>query len=146
MGAASVDHCTFLDDADIEALAAGETIATFLPATDFSTRQPYPDARRAIDAGVQVAIATNTNPGSSNTTSMGFCIALAVRELGMTIDEALAAATIGGAAALRRTDVGRLGPGARADAAVLDAGSYVDLVYRPGVPLVATTVAAGRLT
>jgi imidazolonepropionase len=146
MGAASVDHCTFLDDADIEALAGGETIATFLPATDFSTRQPYPDARRAIDAGVQVAIATNTNPGSSNTTSMSLCVALAVRDLGMTIDEALAAATAGGAAALRRADVGRLGPGARADAAILDAGSYVDLVYRPGVPLVATTVAAGQLT
>ncbi|HEY7151120.1 MAG TPA: imidazolonepropionase [Solirubrobacterales bacterium] len=146
MGAASVDHCTFLDDADIEALAGGETIATFLPATDFSTRQPYPDARRAIDAGVQVAIATNTNPGSSNTTSMSLCVALAVRDLGMTIDEALAAATAGGAAALRRADVGRLGPGARADAAILDAGSYVDLVYRPGVPLVATTVVAGRVT
>ena len=121
MGAASVDHCTYLDDADIEALAARETVATFLPATDFSTRQPYPDARRVIDAGVAVAIATNTNPGSSYTTSMAFCIALAVRDMGMTIDEALAAATIGGARALRRDDIGHLAPGARADAAILDA-------------------------
>ena len=95
-GAASVDHCTFLEDDDIEALAGSETVATFLPATDFSTRQPYPDARRAIDAGVNVAIATNTNPGSSNTTAMGFCIALAVRDMGMTIEEAVAAATTGG--------------------------------------------------
>jgi imidazolonepropionase len=146
MGAASVDHCTYLEDADIEALAAGKTVATFLPATDFSTRQPYPDARRAIDAGVSVAIATNTNPGSSNTTSMGFCIALAVRDLGMTVDEAVAAATLGGARALRRDDIGRLAPGARADAAILDANSYADFVYRPGVPLVGATMAAGQLS
>ena len=109
-GAASVDHCTYLADSDIEALAASDTVATFLPATDFSTRQPYPDARRAIDAGVAAAIATNTNPGSSYTTSMPFCIALAVRELGMTIEEAVLAATLGGALALRRTDVGHLAP------------------------------------
>jgi imidazolonepropionase len=144
MGAASVDHCTYFDDTDIAALAAGDTVATFLPATDFSTRQPYPDARMMIDAGVQVAIATNTNPGSSNTTSMGFCIALAVREMGMSIDEALLAATAGGARALRRDDVGRLAPGARADAVLLDASSYIDFVYRPGVPLVNTVFVAGR--
>jgi imidazolonepropionase len=146
LSAASVDHCTYLDDADIEALADSETVATFLPATDFSTRQPYPDARRAIDAGVSVAIATNTNPGSSNTTSMSFCIALAVRDMHMTVEEAVAAATIGGATALRRADVGRLAPGARADAIILDAASYADLVYRPGVPLVAETLVAGELT
>ena len=120
------------------------TVATYLPATDFSTRHPYPDARRAIDAGVQVALATNTNPGSSNTTSMPFCIALAVRDMGMTIEEALQAATLGGATALRRDDVGRLTPGARADAAILDARSYADLVYRPGVQLVTTAITRGR--
>jgi imidazolonepropionase len=145
LGAASVDHCTYLDDADIEALAGGETVATFLPATDFSTRQPYPDARRAIDAGVEVAIATNCNPGSSYTTSMSFCIALAVRDLRMTADEALRAATLGGARALRRDDVGALGPGRRADLVVLDAPSHEHLVYRPGVPLVRQTVRAGQL-
>jgi imidazolonepropionase len=144
LGAASVDHCTHLDDDDVEALAAGATVATFLPATDFSTKQPYPDARRAIDAGVTVAIATNCNPGSSYTTSMSFCIALAVREMGMTLDEALAAATLGGAAALRREDVGSLTPGARADAVVLDAPSHEHLVYRPGVPLVHRVIAGGR--
>ncbi len=145
LGAASVDHCTYLDDGDIAALAASETVATFLPATDFSTRQPYPDARRAIDAGVAVAIATNTNPGSSYTTSMSFCIALAVRDMRMTIDEALAAATTGGARALRRSDIGHLSPGARADAVVLDAPSHAHLVYRPGVPLVEATFAAGEI-
>jgi imidazolonepropionase len=145
LAAASVDHCTYLADDDIEALAASDTVATFLPATDFSTRQPYPDARRAIDAGVEVAIATNCNPGSSYTTSMAFCIALAVRDLRMTPEEALLAATRGGARALRRDDVGRLAPGARADAAILDAPSYAHLVYRPGVPLVATTLAGGRV-
>jgi imidazolonepropionase len=146
LGAASVDHCTYLEDQDVEALAGGETVATFLPATDFSTRQPYPDARRVIEAGAEVAIATNTNPGSSNTTSMSFCIALAVREMKMTVEEALTAATRGGAAALQRPELGQLSPGARADAVVLDAASYADLVYRPGVPLIAATVCAGEVT
>jgi imidazolonepropionase len=145
LGAASVDHCTYLSDDDVEALAASDTVATFLPATDFSTRQPYPDARRAIDAGVEVAIATNCNPGSSYTTSMAFCIALAVRDLRMTPEEALLAATRGGARALRRDDVGRICPGTRADAVVLDCPSYTHLVYRPGVPLVAATLSAGRI-
>jgi imidazolonepropionase len=146
MEAASVDHCTYLSDDDIEALAGSDTVATFLPATDFSTRQPYPDARRAIDAGVDVAIATNCNPGSSYTTSMAFCIALAVRDMHMTAAEALRAATLGGARALRRDDVGHLAPGARADAVILDAPSYTHVVYRPGVPLIAATVEAGRVT
>jgi imidazolonepropionase len=144
LGAASVDHCTYLDDDDVAALAGGETVATFLPATDFSTREPYPDARRVIDAGVEVAIATNCNPGSSYTTSMTFCMALAVREMGMTIEEALRAATLGGARALRRDDLGRLAPGARADAVVLEAPSYTHLIYRPGVPLVGAIVAGGQ--
>ena len=115
MGAASADHCTHLSPADVEALAGSDTVATLLPATDFSTRQPYPDARRLLDAGATVALATNCNPGSSYTTSMSFCIALAVREMGMTVEEALRAATLGGARALRRADVGVLTPGARAD-------------------------------
>ena len=144
-GAASVDHCTYLSDDDIDGLSESETVATFLPATDFSTRQPYPDARRAIDAGVSVAIATNCNPGSSYTTSMAFCIALAVRDMGMTPEEALLAATSGGARALERDDIGRLAPGARADAVVLEAPSYTHLVYRPGVPLVGATVIAGTV-
>ncbi len=143
LGAASADHCTYLSDDDIDALAGSDTVATFLPATDFSTRQPYPDARRAIDAGVRVAIATNCNPGSSYTTSMAFCIALAVRDMRMTLDEALTAATLGGAQALRRSDIGHLGVGARADAVLLDAPSYAHLVYRPGMALVALTFAGG---
>ena len=145
LGAASADHCTYLSDADLDALAASDTVATFLPATDFSTRQPYPDARRAIDAGVSVAIATNCNPGSSYTTSMAFCIALAVRDMRMTAEEALAAATLGGARALRRSDIGHLGIGARADAVVLDAPSYAHLVYRPGVPLVKMVFSRGQV-
>ncbi len=140
MGCASVDHCTYLSDGDIEALAGSDTVATFLPAADFSTRQPYPDARRAIDAGVTVAIASNCNPGSSYTTSISFCIALAVRDMNMTIDEAIAAATTGGATTLRRTDVGRLVPGGPAHLAVLDAPSRHHLAYRPGVPLIWRTL------
>jgi imidazolonepropionase len=145
LGCASADHCTYLSDDDIAALAGGRTVATFLPATDFSTRQPYPDARRVIDAGATVALATNCNPGSSYTTSMSFCIALAVRDMHMTADEALHAATAGGAAALQRTDIGRLSPGSRADLVVLDAPSYTHLVYRPGVPLVRSTLVGGEL-
>jgi imidazolonepropionase len=139
-GCASVDHCTYLTDDDIEALAASSTVATFLPATDFSTRQPYPDARRAIDAGATVAMASNCNPGSSYTTSISFCIALAVRDMHMTIDEAIQAVTVGGAAALRRTDVGRLTPGAKGHAVILDAPTHHHLAYRPGVPLIRRTV------
>jgi imidazolonepropionase len=145
LGCASADHCTYLTDDDIEALAGSSTVATFLPAADFSTRQPYPDARRVIDAGATVAIATNCNPGSSYTTSMSFCIALAVRDMRMTPEEALLAATAGGAAALRRTDVGRIANGMSADMVVLDAPSYTHLVYRPGVPLVHAVVEGGSL-
>ena len=145
MGCASADHCTYLSDEDIAALAASDTVATFLPATDFSTRQRYPDARRAIDAGVKVALATNCNPGSSYTTSMSFCIALAVRDMRMTAEEALMAATVGGARALRRDDIGRVAPGMRADLVVLAAPSYTHLVYRPGVPLIDRVVEAGQL-
>jgi imidazolonepropionase len=144
LGCASADHCTYLSDDDIAALAGSTTVATFLPAADFSTRQPYPDVRRVIEAGATVALATNCNPGSSYTTSMSFCIALAVRDMRMTIDEALAAATRGGASALRRTDVGRLVPGCRADLVVLEAPSYTHLVYRPGVPLIAATIVGGE--
>lgn len=145
LDAASADHCTYLTNADVTALAGGSTVATLLPAADFSTRQPYPDARRLIDAGVTTAIATNTNPGSSYTTSMSFCIALAVREMHMTIEEAVWSATAGGAAALRRSDVGTLGPGSRADVQILDAPSFTHLVYRPGVPLVRTVLGAGEI-
>jgi imidazolonepropionase len=144
LGAASVDHCTYLDDADIEALAGSDTVATLLPGAEFSTRAPYPDARRLVDAGVTVAVATDCNPGSSYTTSMAFCIAVAVREMRLTPAEALLAATAGGARALRRSDVGRLAPGRHADLAVLDAPSYVHLAYRPGVPLVRETWREGR--
>ena len=146
LGCASADHCTYLSDADVDALAGSDTVATFLPATDFSTRQPYPDARRAIDAGVSVALATNCNPGSSYTTSMSFVIALAVRDLRMTAAEAVRAATLGGASALQRTDIGWLGPGARADLVILAAPSYTHLVYRPGVPLIERTIVGGQPT
>ncbi|MBA2739123.1 MAG: imidazolonepropionase [Nocardioidaceae bacterium] len=135
LGAASVDHCTHLVDADVDALAGGTTVATLLPGVEFSTRSPYPDARRLLAAGVTVALATDCNPGSSFTSSMPFCIAMAVREMGMTPSEAVWGATAGGAAALRRADIGHLGVGARADLTVLDAPSYRHLAYRPGVPL-----------
>ncbi|MET8123575.1 imidazolonepropionase [Micromonospora sp. NPDC005189] len=144
LDAASVDHCTHLSDADVAALvgtahsdgSGTRTVATLLPGAEFSTRSPYPDARRLLDAGVTVALATDCNPGSSYTSSMPFCVALAVREMRMTPAEAVWAATAGGAQALRRDDIGVLTPGARADLIVLDAPSYLHLAYRPGVPLI----------
>jgi imidazolonepropionase len=144
-GAASADHATHLSDADVEALAASRTVATLLPGAEFSTRAAYPDARRLLDAGVTVALAADCNPGSSFTTSMPFCIAVAVRDMHMTPDEAVWAATLGGARALRRTDIGHLGVGARADALLLDAPSHVHLSYRPGVQLVASVWQDGQL-
>jgi imidazolonepropionase len=143
--AASADHCTHLTDADVAALRDAGVVATLLPAAEFSTRSPYPDARRLLDAGVTVALATDCNPGTAYTTSMPFVVALAVREMRMTPAEAVHAATAGGAAALRRSDVGLLRPGARADLTLLDAPSYVHLAYRPGVPLVRTVVRAGQV-
>ncbi|NRQ36338.1 imidazolonepropionase [Nonomuraea sp. NN258] len=145
LGAASADHCTHLTPGDVEALASSDTVATLLPGAEFSTRSPYPDARRLIDAGATVALATDCNPGSSFTSSMPFCVALAVREMRMTPLEAIRAATYGGARALRRTDVGWIRPGARADLVVLDAPSYVHLAYRPGVPLIHQVFQGGLL-
>lgn len=143
LDAASADHCTHLTDADVDALASGNTVATLLPGAEFSTRAEWPDARRLLDAGVTVALSTDCNPGSSFTSSVPFCIALAVRDMRMTPDEALWSATAGGAAALRRTDVGRLTPGTRADLTLLSAPSHVHLAYRPGVPLVSEVWRSG---
>ena len=144
-GAASADHCTYLSGSDVDALASSGTVATLLPGVEFSTRQPYPDARRLLDAGVTVAIATDCNPGSCFTSSMPFCIALAVRDMRMTTQEAVWAATAGGARALRSDDVGRLRVGSRADLIMLSAPSHAYLAYRPGVPLVAAVWRDGRL-
>jgi imidazolonepropionase len=135
--AASLDHCTYLTDEDVSALAETGVVATLLPGVEFSTRSPYPDARRLIEAGVKVALATDCNPGSAYVTSMPLMIALAVREMHLTPAEALYAATAGGAAALRRTDAGSLAVGGPADIVVLDAPSHLHLAYRPGSPLVA---------
>ncbi len=146
LGAASADHVTHLSDADVEALASGDTVATLLPGAEFSTRSRYPDARRLLDAGATVALAADCNPGSSYTTNIPFCVALAVRDMNMTPGEAVWAATMGGARALRRTDVGHLAPGARADIVLLDAPSHVHLSYRPGVPLVARVWKDGAIS
>ena len=142
---ASADHCTHLSERDVELLAGSNTVATLLPGAEFSTRSPYPDARRLIDAGATVALATDCNPGSSYTTSMPFCISVAVREMHLSPAEALWSATAGGAAALRRTDVGHLGLGAAADFVILNAPSHQHLAYRPGVNLIGQTWRGGKL-
>jgi len=142
--AASADHCTFATAADIANLRDAGVVATLLPGVEFSTRSRYPEARAMLAAGVTVALATDCNPGSCYTSSMPLCMALAVREMGMSPAEALWSATAGGAAALRRDDIGRLAVGARADFTVLAAPSYLHLTYRPGVPLVAAVYRGGR--
>jgi imidazolonepropionase len=143
-GAAAADHCTYLTDADVDALASSGTVATLLAGVEFATRQPYPDGRRLLAAGVTVALATDCNPGSCFTSSMPLCVALAVRDMHLTTEEAVWSATAGGARALRRSDVGHLSPGARADLVLLDAPSHTYLAYRPGVPLVSAVWQAGR--
>jgi len=141
---ASADHLTHLSDQDVEMLAASNTVATLLPGAEFSTKSDYPDARRLFTAGANVAIATDCNPGSSFTTSMAFCMAVAVRDMGFSPEQALLAATVGGAKALRRSDIGGLSVGMRADFAVLNAPSYIHLSYRPGVDLVDSTWVGGK--
>jgi imidazolonepropionase len=141
---ASADHCTHLSDKDIELLAGSNTVATLVPGAEFSTRATYPNAARLFDAGVNVAIATDCNPGSSYTTSMPFCIALAIREMGFSPEQALWPATMGGAKALRRKDVGALSVGQSADLVVLNAPSYLHLGYRPGVDLVSEVFKSGE--
>ena len=140
LGAASVDHCTYLSDADVDALvqSAGTTTATLLPGVEFSTRSPWPDARALLDAGVSIALASDCNPGTCYSSSMPFVIALAVREMGLTPSEAVVAATRGGARALHREDIGRIEVGARADLAVLEAPNHLHLSYRAGVPIART--------
>lgn len=143
-GCASVDHCTHLDDAQVARLAASDTVVTLLPGAEFSTRSTYPSGRRLVDAGVTIAIATDCNPGSSFTTSMPFCIALAVRDMHLNPAEAVWAATAGGARALRRPELGGLAPGQRADLVLLNAPSHIHLAYRPGVDLIAAVWQGGR--
>jgi imidazolonepropionase len=141
---ASADHCTHLSDKDIDALAGSNTVATLVPGAEFSTRATYPNAAKLFDAGVNVALATDCNPGSSYTTSMPFCIALAIREMGFSPEQALWSATMGGAKALRRTDIGSLAVGQSADLVILNAPSYLHLGYRPGVDLVSEVFKSGK--
>jgi len=146
LGVASCDHCTHLSQQDIDALAGASktTVATLLPTAELCTRSPFPDARKLIDAGVTVALASDCNPGSSYTSSMPLVVSLAVINMGMTCDEALWSATAGGAQALRRTDVGNLRVGSRADMVVLDAASHIHLAYRPGVQQVRAVIRGGK--
>ena len=141
---ASADHCTHLSDKDIEALAGSNTVATLLPGAEFSTRATYPDAKKLFAAGVTVALATDCNPGSSYTTSMSFCIAVAIRDMGFSPEQALWSATMGGAKALRRSDIGALSVGMSADLVVLSAPSFRHLGYRPGVDQISQVLKSGK--
>jgi len=141
---ASADHCTHLSGTDIEALASSNTVATLLPGAEFSTRATYPDAKKLFTAGVTVALATDCNPGSSYTTSMSFCVAVAIRDMGFSPEQAIWSATLGGAKALRRTDVGALSVGMSADLSILSAPSFRHLGYRPGVDQISQVLKSGK--
>ena len=143
LGCASADHLTHVTAKDLELLAGSETVATLLPGAEFSTKSNYPDVQRFLTAGITVALATDCNPGSSYTTSMPFCIAVAVREMNFSIEQALWSATMGGARALRNQEIGAIAVGKTADFVVLNAPSYRHLAYRPGVDLVLETVISG---
>lgn len=136
LDAASVDHVSHLSEKDIEALSKSKTVATLLPGAEFSTRSAYPDVRPLLEASITVALASDCNPGSSYTTSMAFIMAVAVREMHFSPEQALWSATMGGAKALRRDDIGHLFEGARANFSILNADSYIHLAYRPGVQLI----------
>jgi imidazolonepropionase len=142
---ASADHCTHLSASDIEALAGSNTVATLLPGAEFSTRATYPDAKGLFDAGVTVALATDCNPGSSFTTSMSFCIAVAIRDMAFSPEQALWSATLGGAKALRRNDVGGISVGMNADLVLLTAPSFRHLGYRPGVDQIQQVFKDGKV-
>jgi imidazolonepropionase len=144
LGAASADHLSNSNDEDIQALAASKTVATLLPGAEFSTQHEGKLGRKFLDAGAKVAIASDCNPGSSYTTSMPFCIAAAVSLMGFTVEEAVLAATLGGAQALRRSDIGKIAPGFQADLALLESESYIHLAYRPGINLISQTYKSGR--
>jgi imidazolonepropionase len=131
-----VDHATYLSDTDIDLLSGSNTLVTLLPAAEFSTRANYSDARRLFEAGVMVALASDCNPGSAYTTNMPFVIAIAVRDLFFSPEQAIWSATKGGAMALRRRDIGHLGISALANFSILCTPSYIHLPYRPGVPLI----------
>jgi imidazolonepropionase len=141
---ASADHCTHLSEQDIEVLAGSNTVATLLPGAEFSTRASYPDAIKLFEAGVTIALATDCNPGSSFTTSMSFCIAVAIRDMGFSPEQALQSATLGGAKALRRTDIGGLSVGMSADLSILSAPSFRHLGYRPGVDQISQVLKSGK--
>jgi imidazolonepropionase len=136
LAVASVDHVSHISVKDIEALSKSKVVATLLPGAEFSTRSAYPDVRPLLEASITVALASDCNPGSSYTTNMPFIIAIAVREMHFSPEQALWSATLGGAKALLRSDVGHLSEGASADFTILKSDSYLHLAYRPGVNLV----------
>lgn len=145
LGCLSADHLVHATADDARALAAAGVVAVLLPATSFCLRSPYAPARLLADAGVTLALATDCNPGTSYTTSMPFVIALACSAYGLSVDEAVRAATEGGARALGRADIGHLRPGGRGDLVVLSGDHWVDLAYHPGMPVVAEVVKDGAV-
>ena len=145
MAAASADHLDHASPADLEALAAAGTVAVALPGVSLSLRLPFPDVGRLRDAGVTVAIATDANPGTSYVLTMPFVVALACLEMGMSPEDAVWAATRGGALSLRRRDLGIVTHGSAGDLVVLDADTYLGLPYRPDSRLVTQVVKGGRL-
>jgi len=144
--AVSADHLLRASDRGIDRLIAAGVVATLLPATAFSLKEPYARGREMIDRGAAVALATDFNPGSCFTESIPLVAALACLQVGLTPAEMLTALTINGAAALGRADrVGSIDPGKQGDLVILDAPSYLFIPYRLGVNQVDTVIKAGRV-
>ncbi len=146
LGALSADHLVHVTEAGIAALAGSDTLAVLLPGTSFFLRSSYAPARRMVEAGCAVALATDFNPGSSPTESMPTILQLATLGMGLTVEEALTAATLNAAAALGRAgELGTLEEGKRADLVVLREPTHHHLVYHYGVNPVRHVVKAGRV-
>ena len=145
LGCLSADHLVHATPDDARTLASAGVVAVLLPSTSFCLRSAYAPARMLVDAGVEIALATDCNPGTSYTTSMPFVIALACSAYGLSADEAVRAATEGGARALGRSDIGHLRAGTRGDLVVLAGEHWVDLAYHPGMPVIAAVVKDGAV-
>ncbi len=145
LGAVSADHLDFASDDELEALRVVGVVGTLLPGCSFSLSVAYPSARKLLDMGLRVALATDFNPGTSYCENMQMMIALAVSAMGMTLEEALEAATLGGAAALRMEhEIGSLEPGKRCDLAILRTTDEREFAYHFGVNLVERTLVRGQ--
>ena len=144
LGATSADHLDHVDEEDARALAQSGVSAVLVPGASYTLRSPQAPGPMLLEAGCSVALATDCNPGTSFFESMALVISLAVVQMGLTVEQAIRAATWGGAESLGLQDRGRISPGDKADLVILDAPDPAHIPYRPGSQLVLGTIQDGR--